>query len=304
MSRRVVFTHNDLDGLVCALLARQAMPDAAIFFCEYSNLATVVRERLQRYEQFWFTDLSLRDDDLFRELEQTGSDVYWFDHHASSTGQGWMVECRIDLTGQKCAADVVKEYLDEQGVELPVPLLTLLDYAHDQDLWLRRIPEAQDFNDILGHLTVQQLFDELNFDLGRVYQWSEPMREACEKTQAARRRSLELARLTAREVPLADGLRLRAVCCWGSVNEVAEELGDADTLMALLDLRQLERGVLKYSLRTKSDRIAANRLAEQLGGGGHPKASGAPLGPEALQLLTGQLAEQLAELARKTGVTS
>ncbi len=297
MAERVLFTHNDLDGLVCALLARQAMPDMAVFFCEYSSLATIVRGRLGRFDQYWFTDLSLRDDELFGELRATDAEVFWFDHHASSAGQDWMAECRIDVSGEQCAAEVLKGYLDEQGADVAVPLLTLLDYAHDQDLWRRQIPEAQDFNDILGHLTVQQLFDELSGDLGRVYQWTDAMRTACDATQAARRRSVELARVTSAEVALGDGLRVRACCCWGSVNEVAEELGDPQTLMALLDLRQLERGVLKYSLRTKSEAIAANRIAERLGGGGHPKASGAPLGADALRLLTEQLGQRLAAVA-------
>ncbi|MCC7494755.1 MAG: hypothetical protein IT204_20530 [Fimbriimonadaceae bacterium] len=301
MGHRAIFTHNDLDGLVSALLARVALPDADVYFCEYSGLPGTVRARLQRYDVMWFTDLSMRDEPLFEEIRAAGIECYWFDHHASSLRQDWMVECRIDLSGERCAADVVKQYLLEQGLEIPVPVQTLADYAHDQDLWIRHLPAAQEFNDILGSLSVQELYDELTADPLRVYDWSPRMREAAEQTQAARRRSITLARATAVSGPLGDDQRILAVCCWGSVNEVAEELGDPHTLMVLLDLRQLERGQAKYSFRTKSDAINSNAIAEALDGGGHPKASGAPLGLDVLHALTGELVSRIQGVAASVG---
>ncbi|NUP98864.1 MAG: hypothetical protein HUU35_03295 [Armatimonadetes bacterium] len=299
MGHRAVFTHNDLDGLVSAMLARVALPDAAIYFCDYNGLAGLVRSRLHRYDVIWFADLSMRDDPLFDELREAGVEVYWFDHHASSQPQPWMAECRIVTSGAACAADVVRDYVVEQGHEIPLPLQTLVDYAHDQDLWIRAIPEAQSFNDILGSMMVQDLFDELTDDLGRVYHWTERMQAACEETQAARQRSLELAEATSSYVDLPSGERVRAACCWGSVSEVGDSLGDANTLVVLLDLRLLERGVLKYSFRTQSETLAANVIAERLGGGGHPKASGAPLGSDILRTLTAAAARQIADVAEQ-----
>lgn len=301
MGHQAIFTHNDLDGLVSALLARLAMPEAEVYFCEYNSLADLVRSRLDRYETIWLTDLSLRDDLFFGDLRRSGCEVLWFDHHASSDPQGWMRECRIDVTGQVCAAEVVRDYLLEQELEVPLPLQTLVDYAHDQDLWIRHLDAAQDFNDILGTMTVQQLFDELSADLGRVYHWSPAMTEACQTTQNARRRSIDLAKATAVDQPWADGQRLRACCCWGSVNEVAEEMGDEQTLVVLVDLRQIERGQLKCSFRTRSETIDANVVAERLGGGGHPKASGAPLPVDMLQALSAELLRRVAEAGGEAG---
>lgn len=300
MGRRAIFTHNDLDGLVSALVAQVAMPDADVYFCDYAGLAELVRQRLERYDVIWLTDLSLREQDFFDDLRDAGLDeVCWFDHHASSAPQAWMDACRIPIDGNSCAADVVRRYVEELGHELPLPLQTLCDYAHDVDLWIRKIDAAQDFNDILGTMPVQQLYDELRADLGRVYHWTPPMESACAATQAARRRSRELAEATSVWHELPSGEKLRACCCWGSVSEIGDDLGAPDTLVILLDLRSLERGQVKYSFRTQSDTLSADRIAERLGGGGHPKASGAPLEVEVLQAVSASLAARIAEVVQE-----
>lgn len=293
MAHQAIFTHHDLDGLVSALLARLVLPSADVFFCDYGALVELVEARIDRYEVLWFTDLSISDQSLFRLLRESEADVYWFDHHASSAGQDWMVECRIDTSGEKCAADVVRAYVEEQGLTIPLPLQTLCDYAHDQDLWVRRLPEAQTFNDILGHMGVWDLFQLLEADLSRVYHWTPEMRAASEATAGERRRSVELAELSSVYAELPDGCRVRAACCWGSTSEVADEIGAPDTLVALIDLRAIGRGGTKCSLRTQSDTIRADRVAEQLGGGGHPKAAGAPLDPSVLQSLSRELLRQV-----------
>jgi hypothetical protein len=204
-----------------------------------------------------------------------------------------MAECRIDRGGGMCAADVVKGYLEERGVTVPVALATLCDYTHDQDLWIRKLPEAQTFNDILGHMPVQTLFDLLSEDPGRIYQPNDAMAHASDTTRAERDWSLELARRTATELELPGGGTLRAVCCWGSASEVGDAMGDDDTLVALLDLRNVGHGHLRYSLRTRSETVSAHKVAEQLGGGGHAKAAGAPLEIELLHVLTAELARRV-----------
>ena len=297
MGQRAIFTHNDLDGLVSALVAQVAMPDADVYFCDYGGLAELVRQRFDRYDTIWLTDLSLRDQDFFDDLREADLDeVCWFDHHASSAPQAWMTECRIPTDGSQCAADVVRQYVEEQGHELPLPLQTLSDYAHDVDLWIRKLDASQDFNDILGTMPVQDLYDELQDDLGRVYHWTASMTAACEATQAARRRSRELAEATSVWLDLPSGEKLRACCCWGSVSEIGDELGDPHTLVILLDMRSLEKGQVKYSFRTQSETLPADRIAERLGGGGHPKASGAPLEIGIMKALSQALAERVAEV--------
>lgn len=299
MARQAIFTHNDLDGLVSALIAQVALPAADVYFCDYAGLAGLVRARLHRYDTIWLTDLSLRDQTFFDDLRAADLDeVCWFDHHASSRPQDWMDECRIPTDGQSCAADVVRGYVEELGHTLPLPLQTLSDYAHDVDLWRRTLEAAQEFNDILGTMPVQDLYDELRADLQRVYDWTPAMRAAAGATRTARDRSRTLAEASTVWHALPSGEKLRACCCWGSVSEIGDELGDPDTLVILFDLRALERGQAKYSFRTQSRTIPADQIAERLGGGGHPMASGAPLEIEVLQELSRALAGRVAEVVQ------
>ncbi|MBI2298890.1 MAG: hypothetical protein HYU66_08075 [Armatimonadetes bacterium] len=179
------------------------------------------------------------------------------------------------------------------GFDIPLPLQTLTEYCHDQDLWVRRIPEAQDFNDILGNMAAFDLYKLLRDDLGRVYHWTEAMTEAARATADARAWSIELAEGSAVVHDLGDGRRLKAACCWGSASEVGEAIGDEHTLVALLDLRNLDRHAVKCSLRTRSKSIPAHLVAERMGGGGHPQASGAPLDPDVLKSLSEALAGQV-----------
>lgn len=295
MASSAVFTHNDLDGLTCALLARVALPRADVYFCDYDGLPGLLSRKAERYDTIWLTDLSLSDEAVFGTLRESGAEVYWFDHHVSSIEQPWMAECRIDRTGDLCAADVVRAYVEEQGHALPIPLQTLSDWAHDQDLWIRDIPEAERFNDILGTMSVQKLFDLLEADLGRVYQPTEAMECAAERTRQARAWSLKLAEATSAWSTLPSGHRLRACCCWGSTSEVGDALGADDVLVIMCDLRNLDRGQPKLSFRTQSETIAANRIAEAMGGGGHPKASGAPLGFDALIALSHELLSRVSQ---------
>jgi oligoribonuclease NrnB/cAMP/cGMP phosphodiesterase (DHH superfamily) len=302
MRQRALFTHNDLDALVCALLTRIAMPRARVYFCDYNGFPSVIGSRIERFETIWIADVSIKSGDpLLDRLRTAEADVYWFDHHDSSAPQPWMAECRIDTTGTQCAADVLRGYVEEQGAELPIALQTLCDYAHDQDLWIRAIPEAQDFNDILGNMAIQELFDTLSQDLDRVYYWTDAMKSACQATQTERRWSLDLARRTCVEHDLPGGGTLRSVCCWGSTSEVGDEMGGPDIVVALLDLRSTGRASPRFSFRTQSDTIAVNKLAEVLGGGGHPKAAGAPIEIEVLRSLTEEVAQRVAAAATQLG---
>jgi oligoribonuclease NrnB/cAMP/cGMP phosphodiesterase (DHH superfamily) len=293
MAQEAIFTHNDLDGLVSALLSRLALPEADVYFCDYHVLGGMVRERLDEYHTLWFTDLSLRDADLFHDLATAGKDYYWFDHHVSSQPQDFFRVCRIDTSNTRCGADLLRDYLVEQGCAIPQPLQTLVRYAHDQDLWLRELPRAGDFNDILGQMRVQELFKILENDLYAVYDWTPEMEEAAERTKEQRRQSILLAESTAVCHDLGQGLRLKTALCYGSASDVGEALGDERTLVALWDLRDLEHVKPKFHLRTKSDRINASLIAERLGGGGHPKASGAPGEVATLKVLSEAVARQV-----------
>lgn len=293
MARAAIFTHNDLDGLVSALLARLALPEAEVYFCDYHSLEGMVLERLPYYDTLWFTDLSLRDPAFFAHLATANKNYYWFDHHVSSVPQNFFRVCRIDPSENRCSADILRDYLVEQGYLIPAPLQTLVRYAHDQDLWVRELPEAGRFNDILGQMPVQELFRILEEEPQAVRTWHPAMEEAAERTGQQRSQSIQLAERTAVCHDLGQGLRLKTALCHGSASDVGEALGDERTLVVLWDLHDLEQMKPKFHFRTKSDWIDASWIAEQLGGGGHPKASGAPGDLQTLQALSEAIAQQV-----------
>ena len=79
MSRRALFTHNDLDALTSALLARLAMPDCDVFFCTYDRFPELIARRGPAYDVIWVADLSMKSDSPeMAALRSMDAEVSWY----------------------------------------------------------------------------------------------------------------------------------------------------------------------------------------------------------------------------------
>lgn len=283
MKEHAIVAHHDLDGVVSALLLWHWLGEGDAFFVAYPDLHSLLPRLVREYRRVWMVDLSPEGEEAWRAVRAFPGKVAMFDHHATACCDEAMALCEVDSSGQRCAAEVVADYLGRQGMSLPGPLKELVRYAHDRDLWLRRLPEADRFNDVVEELGAERVFALLREDLGRARAWTEEMQQAAQRARAKRERSLHLAQRTMVEEEGPQGWRLRAALCWGYVSDVAEALGGEKVAVLLWDVEDLARLQPSLHFRSQGQGWDLAQLAQRLGGGGHPQASGAPAGWEWLR---------------------
>ena len=84
-----LFTHTDLDGVGCAILAYLAFgrENVDVEYCNYNDVNEKVRDHIcylgwQDYDQTYITDISITED-LAIIINETNEDykVHLFDHH-------------------------------------------------------------------------------------------------------------------------------------------------------------------------------------------------------------------------------
>jgi oligoribonuclease NrnB/cAMP/cGMP phosphodiesterase (DHH superfamily) len=99
-----LFTHTDLDGVGCAILAYLAFgrKNVDVEYCDYNNINDEVRnylihESLYDYDKIFVTDISIMDE-VAKEIDSYNMDGKWrlFDHHASANDLNKYWWCTVD----------------------------------------------------------------------------------------------------------------------------------------------------------------------------------------------------------------
>ncbi len=300
-----------LDGVVAAAtVARYHHGEhvSALFAANTDSDRVLQRLRLKHASggnEVWITDLSWTSTATAAHLgalADAGARIYWIDHHRTAVARADAPEFSVPFAGKVLseefsAARLVFNFLKRRRSGYPArrrefdDFLPLVALADDHDRWLHRLPDSPQWALAVQTLGAGESYREL-LRL-RTPTMSRKLARALEAGRQAMRQSLELARATLLERPLAGGLRLRAACCVGYSSEVAAELykDQSQTVVALFDMRS--QGV---SLRRSADcDLDLSEIARALGGGGHPAASGFGL-PELRLAPVERLVERLVAL--------
>lgn len=86
MNKVKLITHNDLDGVACAIVALVKYPDADISFCSYDDVNDVATETFKNHHQYSriiLSDISVNET-VANMLDSIGSKVDLVDHHMSA----------------------------------------------------------------------------------------------------------------------------------------------------------------------------------------------------------------------------
>jgi uncharacterized protein len=300
---------NCLDGVAAAVaVARYYAGQASVDvrFAGNSEIDSVLRGLVPQNTgdtELWITDISWREpatDAHLRSLAAGGVRIYWIDHHRTALERFRSGAVDVPFTDRVlseefAASRLVYEYLGRrlatEGRTAPAftAFAPVIAMADDNDRWLHRVPGSRELA-----WTVRTLGDEaygelIGIDEGVTY--TPRMREARARVEAELARSFRVAEATRTERRVGP-VSLVAAVCDGYPGEIADAWGrrTVNTVFALYDVRSL--GV---SLRRSPDCATdLSRLAEALGGGGHPAAAGCEL-PE----LRRSLAEAVAERVTK-----
>lgn len=154
MSKIKLFTHTDLDGIGCAILAYLAFgrESVDVEYCDYSNVNEKVEEfwengPVEEYDKVFITDISIGKD-LARTIDLYAGDDIWhlFDHHATALGLNKYDWCEVSVMNdtldiKTSGTELFYTYLrrHEQFDHLSVNTIgnidEFVDIVRDYDTW-------------------------------------------------------------------------------------------------------------------------------------------------------------------------
>lgn len=142
-----LFTHTDLDGVGCAILAKLAFgKEVDIEYCDYNNVNEKVREYLYTRDDslsyIYITDISVNEE-IAKLLDERGG-VYLLDHHPTALELNKYSWCKVileDLNGLKTSGTkMFYRWLSMNGcisedLENNKSLDRFVELVRDYDTW-------------------------------------------------------------------------------------------------------------------------------------------------------------------------
>lgn len=298
-----IFTHTDLDGIGCAVLAYLAFgkENVDVEYCNYDDVddkveAFMENEDLYRsYDSIFITDISVSDQvaSMIDILDKTDHRVHLFDHHGTALRLDNYFWC------------TVYEYLDvvkTSGTELfYLYLKNSLSLAYDQttqnkisrfvsivrdyDTWRwKELGEdrlvSKQMNDLF-HIYGRDKFIELA--MKRIMFGTSPLHQ----DEWFSETDLLLLEQKQKEIDIYIQQKAKQIMIktdqWGNTygvifaeryfSELGNRLCETHTELAYIAMIDISHGTVSY--RTIRDNInLGTEIAHNYGGGGHPKAAG------------------------------
>ena len=269
----VVIADPDADGLACTALVREAMGEGALLPAGPHDMQEAIAwtaEFADPDATVFICDLcpdSESDVGALEDLVATVERVVWFDHHQWPSEVGAVVdrlgvERTVGESEEVCTADVAYAELasdfDDQWADLAA-------VTRDHDLWIREDDRSDDLADYAYWAEPEEYIET-------VAEHGASLPPAVEEFLAEKR--VEKEALIEKAVDRAE---LREVGDWTvgvtygrcSQNEVAEALRGQGA-----DAAVIVKPAGSASIRGTETFERAHEVAQQVNGGGHPKAAG------------------------------
>lgn len=136
-----IFTHTDLDGVGCAVLAKYYNPDIEVEFCNYDDVNQKVNDFLDNNTPFgdlYITDISVSDD-IAQRIDNT--DFILLDHHPTALALNKYKCCTVKVEDEKtglktCGTEMFYQWLVEYGYLNKSKVLDkFVEIIRDYDTW-------------------------------------------------------------------------------------------------------------------------------------------------------------------------
>ncbi|AEI40996.1 DHH family phosphoesterase [Paenibacillus mucilaginosus] len=288
-----LYTHNDLDGLGCGILAKCAFGDKVeIRYNSIAGLNTQVErflERAKKKKHLFITDLAVNEanEQRIEDFVKSGGKVKLIDHHKSSlhlNRHPWaLVEVAYDDGRLASATSLFYDYLLKGRLLKPSP-------AIEEFVELVRLYDTWEWDEA-GNLEAKRLSDL--FSMLSLEEFEERMLERLMTGEPFAFSPLELEMLGVEEERIGRYVRRKkreivqtfvGGHCVGVVHaesyhsELGNELGKEYPHLDYIAIMNM--GGKKASFRTIHDDVDVSAVAGQYGGGGHAKAAGCPMTEE------------------------
>jgi uncharacterized protein len=295
-----LFTHNDLDGIGCGVIAKLAFGDKAeVRYNSVSGLDVQIsryldrlKHREKKQDMLLITDLSVNEENEQRlsQLQKEGGKVQLIDHHKSAlhlNHNSWAsVTVEYNDGRLASATSLFYDYLVKDGQITPTDALEeFVELVRQYDTWewdQNGNMKAKQLNDLFFLLSIEE-FEEKMLDRlkSSTFEFDEFEKKLLEMEEDKIERYM---RRKKREIVQA----FIGEHCAGIVHaesyhsELGNELGKEFPHLDYIAI--LSMGGKRISYRTIHDHIDVSEIAGRFGGGGHAKASGSSLNEEAFAL--------------------
>ncbi|WP_277750893.1 DHH family phosphoesterase [Anaerobacillus alkaliphilus] len=291
-----LYTHNDLDGVGCGIVAKLAFDgNVEIRYNSVMGLDFQVSrflEKPRKEDQLFITDLSVSEDNEkgLDKYVKSGGKVNLIDHHKSAlhfNNYSWAsVQVDYDDGRLASATSLFYEHLKNEGLITPTNSIEeFVELVRQYDTW------EWDQNENVTAKRLNDLFFMLSID-----EFEERMVERLKKNEAFAFDEFEEKMLALEEEKIQRYVRKKKRelvqtfiddYCVGIVHaesyhsELGNELGKDNAHLDYIAIVSV--GGKRMSLRTIHEYIDVSEIAGNYGGGGHAKASGCSLTPEAYE---------------------
>lgn len=300
-----LYTHNDLDGVGCGIVARCAFGEGIeVRYNSVQSLNPQVERFLDTYREkpkkggmLFITDLLVNEDNARRldRFVHDGGKARLLDHHKTSLHLNrypWAtVQVEYDDGRLSSATSLFYEYLVQHRMLTPsTALAEFVELVRQYDTWeweKHDNLQAKRLNDLFFLLSLDDFEDRMLERLQRqpTFAFTEFEEKLLELEESKIERYVRRKRRELVQTFVAER-------CVGIVyaesyhSELSHELGRSYPHLDYIAI--LNVGGKKLSLRTIHDHVDVSEIAAMFGGGGHAKAAGCPLTESAFQLYSAE----------------
>lgn len=292
MPKYKLFTHTDLDGVGCAIVAFAYLgqENVEVTYCDYHEINEAVKAfidegKTHEYDRVFITDISVNEEvaklvDKESKLLRT----VWrlIDHHGTALALNdyrWAWVEVENVEGKTSGTSMFNDYLAGMCVNFLIPVQDFVEAVRRYDTWewktIYSDEQAKQLNDLLFILGRDRFIERFTSDIS--VEFNETERLLLELEREAIDRYYESKVRQVFEVDLPEGT-IVAVLAERYQSELGSRLGERFPMYKAIALINPSRSV---SLRTIHDDVDVSAIAKRYGGGGHPKAAGFPLPPQA-----------------------
>lgn len=305
-----LFTHNDLDGMSCALLAQLAYGIENVEFetCNYDVINEKVQEYIEtkayvNYSHCFITDISISEEiaELINQSSITQDHFSLIDHHITAIAlnkNNWCMVKVADENEVKCSGtSLFYTYLKQQDIPFPqtlsFPIIeSYVEKVRRYDTWDWATLEdlqAKQLNDLLYILGKERFmncwFERLQTPHSK-FAFNETELLLLEIRQKEIDKYIEAREeeIIVREVA---GYQAGIVFANRFQSELGNKLAELHPELDFIAMINIGGGVSCRTIR--DDLNLGTEIASLFGGGGHAKAAGLPVSPEIRELVIKQI---------------
>lgn len=290
--RLLLFTHTDLDGFSCYIVARYHIMDVENHMCDYSNVEYEMRKiikqnRISEFDMIILSDLNISFEfakEFKKECDLNNVEFYIIDHHQKAIDMGLnkleysIIRIWRNGTELTCATELLHEFLEDRDSLTSMPLENYIQLVRLYDTWewkkeKNKLPYG--INSLYYLLSHERFYENIMQKLRTpsVIRLDETDRLLLEIEEERNYAYVE-QKLKNVYYHKIKNYNCAIVFAESNVNDIAEALYKDSNVDIAIIIRDNS-----ISYRTAKD-IDVNEFSKSFGGGGHTKASGSVISKE------------------------